>query len=209
MIATEPDLLEFRARVARRLGLWFDDHRRDFLGGILRERTAASPGDPAAYLQRLDDPASRIERQFVGDRGQLLRRGDHRLCVRLELDVDGWVTRLRQFFGIDDVDVSFDEDLGKLAVVLLRVGATRIRPLDHHAGVVDRQAVDDIGIGAGEDPIGARHYFRRSESPFVDQPSMDLGRLQELLARRRGDANQFQELIPSSLGGRIRALLLE
>ncbi len=82
MIATEPDLLEFRARVARRLGLWFDDHRRDFLGGILRERTAASPGDPAAYLQRLDDPASRDEWRTLASlltvtETYFLRGGDH------------------------------------------------------------------------------------------------------------------------------------
>ena len=38
---------------------------------------------------------------------------------------------------------------------------------------------------------------------------MNLGRLQILLARRRGDANEFEELIPSRLGGRIRALVLE
>ena len=120
-----------------------------------------------------------------------------------------WVTRLRQFFGVDDVDVTFDEHLGELALVLLRVSAARIRPLDHDAGVVDRQAVDDIGIAAGEDPIGARHHFGRRESPFVDQPSMNLGRLQEFVARRRGDANEFEELIPPCFGGRIRALILD
>ena len=162
-----------------------------------------------AYLSFSTTRPLRVERQLVGDRGQLLRRCDHRLCVRLELDADGWVTRLRQFFGVDDVDVPFDEHLGELALVVLRVSATRVRALDHHARVVDRQAIDDVGVGAGDDPIGARHHFRRRESPFVHQPAMNLGRLQMLLARRRGDANEFQELIPSCLGRRIGALILE
>ena len=78
-----------------------------------------------AYLSFSIDPALRVERQLVGDRGQLLRRCDHRLCVRLELDADGWVTRLRQFFGVDDVDVPFDEHLGELALVVLRVSAAQ------------------------------------------------------------------------------------
>src|SRR5688572_31541284 len=38
---------------------------------------------------------------------------------------------------------------------------------------------------------------------------MNLGRLQMFLARRRGDANEFQELVPSCLGGRIGALILD
>ena len=53
MTASEPGLLEFRSLVARRLGLWFDDHRWDFLANVLRERTAAGGGSVTGYLQKL------------------------------------------------------------------------------------------------------------------------------------------------------------
>jgi hypothetical protein len=146
---------------------------------------------------------------LVRDRGEFLRRGDHRLCVRLELDADGRVTRLRQLFGVDDVDVSFDEHLGKLALVLLSVSLAGVRTFDHHARVVDGKAIDDIRVAGGNGPIGARHHFGLGEAPFSRQTTMNLGRLQMFLARRRGDANQLEELIPSRFGGLIRALILE
>ena len=51
---SEPALQEFRSLVAQRLGLWFDDHRREFLAGVLRDRAAGRrSGDPAAYLRTL------------------------------------------------------------------------------------------------------------------------------------------------------------
>jgi len=117
------------------------------------------------------------------------------------------VTRLRQFFGVDDVDVPFDEHLGKLALVMLSVSAARVRTLDHHARVVDRQAIDDVRIAGVDHPIGARHDLGPRESPLLNKPAMDLCRLQMLLARRRGDANQLEELIPSCFGGRVGALV--
>ncbi|MBI2518516.1 MAG: methyltransferase domain-containing protein [Opitutae bacterium] len=58
----ESELLEFRALIARRLGLWFDDHRRDFLASVLSDRTAAQRcADPVSYLRGLDGAAWRDE----------------------------------------------------------------------------------------------------------------------------------------------------
>ncbi len=56
--ATPTDLADFRALIARRLGLWFDDNRRDFLADLLHERAA---GDPARFLQSLAGPGGRDE----------------------------------------------------------------------------------------------------------------------------------------------------
>ncbi|MBI2510964.1 MAG: methyltransferase domain-containing protein [Opitutae bacterium] len=50
----ESEVLEFRTLIARRLGLWFDDHRREFLAGTLRERVSARRcGSAANYFQEL------------------------------------------------------------------------------------------------------------------------------------------------------------
>ncbi len=50
----DPDLLEFQALIAQRLGLWFDEYRREFLAGVLRDRAAARGcAEPAAYLRML------------------------------------------------------------------------------------------------------------------------------------------------------------
>lgn len=56
IVINDAELLEFRALVAQRLGLWFDEHRREFLAGLLRERVEAdgpATGDVSLYLQRL------------------------------------------------------------------------------------------------------------------------------------------------------------
>lgn len=82
MITSKPDLLEFRSLVARRLGLWFDDHRQDFLAGILRERVANRGGDPAAYLQMIAGYAACDEWRALASvltvsETYFLRGGDH------------------------------------------------------------------------------------------------------------------------------------
>jgi chemotaxis protein methyltransferase CheR len=82
MIASEPSLLEFRSLVARRLGLWFDDHRRDFLADILRERVALGHRDDASYLQTLATPGSDEEWQILANmltvtETYFMRGGDH------------------------------------------------------------------------------------------------------------------------------------
>ena len=52
----ETVLLEFCSLVAQRLGLWFDEHRREFLAGVLRERAdGRGCRDPEAYLRTLAD----------------------------------------------------------------------------------------------------------------------------------------------------------
>ena len=54
MPVSEAALLEFRSLVAGRLGLGFDEHRSEFLAGVLRERaTARGCRDAAAYLALL------------------------------------------------------------------------------------------------------------------------------------------------------------
>ncbi len=53
----ETELQQFRALIMQELGLAFDDHRREFLAGVLRERLAARRGgEPAVYLHRLAGP---------------------------------------------------------------------------------------------------------------------------------------------------------
>jgi hypothetical protein len=116
---------------------------------------------------------------------------------------------MRMVLGIDDVDMAFDEHLRKLALVVLRVGAARVRTLDHDARVVDRQAIHDVGVACGNDAVGARHHFVRREAQLVHEPAVDVSRLQMFLARRRGDAHQLQELMPARLGGGIRTLVLD
>ena len=58
----DTDVHDFRALIVRQLGLWFDDHRRDFLAEILRERTAANrSGTASGYLRWLGHNAAREE----------------------------------------------------------------------------------------------------------------------------------------------------
>lgn len=82
MIIGEHALLEFRSLVARRLGLWFDEHRKEFLAGILRDRVAVRRGNPAAYLQMIAESGSRDEWQTLAGlltvtETYFLRGGDH------------------------------------------------------------------------------------------------------------------------------------
>ena len=52
--ANGASLLDFRSLITRRLGLWFDEHRCDFLADVLRERADARAGGNAAnYLHLL------------------------------------------------------------------------------------------------------------------------------------------------------------
>lgn len=54
MTVNESEALEFRTLIARRLGLWFDEHRREFLAGTLRERVNARRcGSVANYFREL------------------------------------------------------------------------------------------------------------------------------------------------------------
>ncbi len=51
MAVNETALVEFRSLVAGKLGLWFDEHRNEFLAGVLRDRAGARAcADPMAYL---------------------------------------------------------------------------------------------------------------------------------------------------------------
>lgn len=50
--------LEFRTLVAQRLGLWFDEHRRDLLDSVLRERLAATGWEQEPYLEWLSGPGA-------------------------------------------------------------------------------------------------------------------------------------------------------
>ncbi|HYC69679.1 MAG TPA: CheR family methyltransferase [Opitutaceae bacterium] len=77
-----PVLSEFRSQVARRLGLWFEDHRQEFLAGILDERSAAHGRGPAGYLQWLAASDAREEWQALAGRltvaeTYFLRGADH------------------------------------------------------------------------------------------------------------------------------------
>lgn len=54
MTVNESEVLEFRTVIARRLGLWFDDHRREFLAETLRERVSVRRcGTAANYFREL------------------------------------------------------------------------------------------------------------------------------------------------------------
>jgi chemotaxis protein methyltransferase CheR len=61
MTCNESPPADFRTLVARRLGLWFDEHRRDLLDGVLRERLAATGWDAATYLEWLSGPMADAE----------------------------------------------------------------------------------------------------------------------------------------------------
>lgn len=65
MIPSDHGLAEFRSLIANRLGLWFEEHRWDFLAGVLRDRLAAQGRDLAAYLQLLATPGARDEWQVL------------------------------------------------------------------------------------------------------------------------------------------------
>ena len=81
--ASDTALLDFRSLIARRLGLWFDDHRRDFLAEVLRERAAArASGDDSAYLHLLAGSGSGDEWPLLAARltvteTYFLRGGEH------------------------------------------------------------------------------------------------------------------------------------
>ncbi|MEO8904481.1 MAG: CheR family methyltransferase [Polyangiaceae bacterium] len=50
------DIERFRAVVAARLGIWFDDPKFEYLAGILDRRLAATADVPARYLNALETP---------------------------------------------------------------------------------------------------------------------------------------------------------
>ncbi|MBS0631942.1 MAG: methyltransferase domain-containing protein [Verrucomicrobia bacterium] len=82
MSTPDNSLAEFRALVADRLGLWFEEHRWDFLTGVLRERSTAHGRDLLSYLQGLASPGSRDEWQTLAclltiNETYFMRGGDH------------------------------------------------------------------------------------------------------------------------------------
>lgn len=82
MMAGECRVAIFRASIARRLGLHFDEHRQKFLEDILRERVAALGGEAAAYLATLEVTGSEAEWQLLAGRlmvaeTHFMRGADH------------------------------------------------------------------------------------------------------------------------------------
>lgn len=82
MSAPDNSLAEFRALIAGRLGLWFEEHRWDFLKGILRDRGAALGHDAPAYLEFLAAAGAREEWQTLAclltvNETYFMRGGDH------------------------------------------------------------------------------------------------------------------------------------
>lgn len=65
MTGAERGLPAFQAAIARRLGLHFDDPRRDFLADILRSRVETNGGDAARYLERLGVTGGEAEWQVL------------------------------------------------------------------------------------------------------------------------------------------------
>lgn len=63
---SEADLLSFRSIIARRMGLFFDDHRREFLVEILNDRAAAHRTDVGVYLKHLDEGDWLVEWHALG-----------------------------------------------------------------------------------------------------------------------------------------------
>ncbi|MEI9938666.1 MAG: CheR family methyltransferase [Pseudomonadota bacterium] len=60
--ASSADVGRFRAAVALRMGLWFDDAKLEFLATVLDQRLQAQSESPARYLARLErDPDVRVE----------------------------------------------------------------------------------------------------------------------------------------------------
>ena len=181
MIANEPGLLEFRSLVAHRLGLWFDDHRKDFLAGVLRDRLAGRDVDLPAYLPMLAGFGSHDEWQTLA--GQLtvtetyfLRGGDHfRAFVETVLP-----DRLRQQTAARPLRLlsagcASGEEAYSLAISLREHGAAlNGRPVEIVGVDINRHALAKAGAGRysewalRETPPGIRQkYFRPMRSEFA------------------------------------------
>ena len=113
----------------------------------------------------------------------------------------GGIVAYQEWVKRDLLGVTASSVLTPEAAAQMAIGAARLMRAE--------VAVSTTGVAGGDDPVRARHHFLWRESPLVHEPAMNLGRLQMFGTRRRWDTNQFQELIPSCLGGRIRALLLD
>lgn len=181
MIASDPSLLEFRSLVARRLGLWFDEHRKDFLAGVLRDRLASRDVDLPAYLQMLAGIGSRDEWQALAGlltvtETYFLRGGDHfRAFVEMVLP-----DRLRQQTAARPLRLlsagcASGEEAYSLAISLREHSAAlNGRPVEIVGVDINRHVLAKARAGRysewalRETPPGIRQkYFRPVRSEFV------------------------------------------
>lgn len=201
MIANDPGLLEFRSLVARRLGLWFDEHRKDFLAGVLRDRLASRDAGLPAYLQQLAGFGSRDEWQTLAGiltvtETYFLRGGDHfRALVEMVLP-----DRLRQEtaarpWRLLSAGCASGEEAYSLAIYLREHGvALAGRPVEIVGVDINRHALAKARAGRysewalRETPLAIRKkYFRVERSDFVlDEEIMAAVSFQE---RNLADSN--------------------
>jgi chemotaxis protein methyltransferase CheR len=182
----ETVLAEFRSLAARRLGLWFDHHRRDFLADLLRERATARGGDPAAYLQMLAGGG------LPGEWGALaglltvaetyfLRGGDHfRTLVETVLPERRQQSPVSQPLRLLSAGCSTGEEAYSLAI-LLRENPAALggRPVEITGVDINRQALEKARAGRysewalRETPPEIRaKYFRATPAEYVLDPGI-------------------------------------
>lgn len=181
MIARDPELLEFRSLVAGRLGLWFDEHRKDFLAGVLRDRLASRDVDRPAYLQMLAGSGSRDEWQTLAGlltvtETYFLRGGDHfRAFVETVLP-----DRLRQQttarpLRLLSAGCASGEEAYSLAISLREHGAAlNGRPVEIVGVDINRHVLAKARAGRYSEwamretpPAIRQKYFRPVRSEFV------------------------------------------
>lgn len=182
----ETALAEFRSLAARRLGLWFDNHRRDFLADLLRERATVHGGDPAAYLQML------ARGGLPGEWGTLaslltvsetyfLRGGDHfRALLETVLPAGLGRRPATQPLRLLSAGCSTGEEAYSLAI-LLRENPAALggRPVEITGVDINRQALEKARAGRysewalRETPPEIRaKYFRATPAEFVLDPGI-------------------------------------
>jgi chemotaxis protein methyltransferase CheR len=165
MIAGEHALLEFRSLVARRLGLWFDDHRKDFIAGILRDRIAARGGDPAAYLQMIagsgaSDEWPALAALLTVTETYFLRGGDHFRAFR-ETVLPACVRRLpaTRPLRLLSAGCSSGEEAYSIAI-----------SLREHPGGLNGRAVEIVGVDINREALAKARAGRYSEWSLRETP---------------------------------------
>lgn len=181
MSASQADVLEFRSLVARRLGLWFDDHRQDFLAGILRDRGASQGGAAGTYLQMLAASGPHPEWQALADlltvtETYFLRGGDH-FHAFVETVLPAWLRQqpATRPLRLLSAGCASGEEAYSLAISLRECGRMPVgRPVEIIAVDINREALAKARAGRYSEwalretpPEIRQKYFRAARSEYV------------------------------------------
>jgi chemotaxis protein methyltransferase CheR len=200
-----PDLERFRAAVARRLGLQFDDERLAFLGEALRARLEATrlPGD--TYLARLEsdpsgDESFALARALtVGETYFFRNIEQFRAVAELALPARIAVRQPRRLLRVLSAGCSSGEEAYSLAILLLDRGLgagwdVSVRAVDANSAALERAERGRYSAWALREtpPDVQRRWFRPDGKDFV------LGEGPRALVRfeRRNLADEEPDLWP-------------